>query len=293
MKKNTWKKLMSLALGAMMMLSLLTGCGSKTEDSAPADSTTAEETPAEPAAAASLLEKVKTSGKLVVGTEAQYAPYEFKDLNANFAGCDMWLAQQIADHLGVELEVVDMSFDGIIPAVKSGQVDLGIAAFTKTPERAEEIDFSDLYEKSAQLLIVKAGNADLYSTKESLAGQKVGAQKGTIQSQLIQTALPDSELFELEKYPALALEVQNGNIAGLVVDQAVGESLIATSNGGLEVSNFAFTSEEAAFGKAVVAAKGSEDLLAEVNTVINQVVNDGSYLKAYDEAVELAASMGL
>lgn len=293
MKKNTWKKLMSLALGAMMMLSLLTGCGSKTEDSAPADSTPAEETPAAPAAAASLLEKVKTSGKLVVGTEAQYAPYEFKDLNASFAGCDMWLAQQIADHLGVELEVVDMSFDGIIPAVKSGQVDLGIAAFTKTPERAEEIDFSDLYEKSAQLLIVKAGNADLYSTKESLAGQKVGAQKGTIQSQLIQTALPDSELFELEKYPALALEVQNGNIAGLVVDQAVGESLIATSNGGLEVSNFAFTSEEAAFGKAVVAAKGSEDLLAEVNTVINQVVNDGSYLKAYDEAVELAASMGL
>lgn len=293
MKKNTWKKLMSLALGAMMMLSLLTGCGSKTEDSAPADSTPAEETPAESAAAASLLEKVKTSGKLVVGTEAQYAPYEFKDLNASFAGCDMWLAQQIADHLGVELEVVDMSFDGIIPAVKSGQVDLGIAAFTKTPERAEEIDFSDLYEKSAQLLIVKAGNADLYSTKESLAGQKVGAQKGTIQSQLIQTALPDSELFELEKYPALALEVQNGNIAGLVVDQAVGESLIATSNGGLEVSNFAFTSEEAAFGKAVVAAKGSEDLLAEVNTVINQVVNDGSYLKAYNEAVELAASMGL
>ena len=293
MKKNTWKKLMSLALGAMMMLSLLTGCGSKTEDSAPADSTPAEETPAESAAAASLLEKVKTSGKLVVGTEAQYAPYEFKDLNASFAGCDMLLAQQIADHLCVELEVVDMSFDGIIPAVKSGQVDLGIAAFTKTPERAEEIDFSDLYEKSAQLLIVKAGNADLYSTKESLAGQKVGAQKGTIQSQLIQTALPDSELFELEKYPALALEVQNGNIAGLVVDQAVGESLIATSNGGLEVSNFAFTSEEAAFGKAVVAAKGSEDLLAEVNTVINQVVNDGSYLKAYDEAVELAASMGL
>ena len=188
--------------------------------------------------------------------------------------------------------ICPLTASSIIPAIGS-KYDLGIAAFTKTPERAEEIDFSDLYEKSAQLLIVKAGNADLYSTKESLAGQKVGAQKGTIQSQLIQTALPDSELFELEKYPALALEVQNGNIAGLVVDQAVGESLIATSNGGLEVSNFAFTSEEASFGKAVVAAKGSEDLLAEVNTVINQVVNDGSYLKAYDEAVELAASMGL
>ena len=287
------KKTLALAMSALMLLAMLTGCGSSKKDDAPAaDSNTETQEPAADTTS-SKLDQIKANGKLLVGTEAQYAPYEFKDLNANFAGCDMWLAQQIADHLGVELEVVDMSFDGIIPAVKSGQVDLGIAAFTKTPERAEEIDFSDLYEKSAQLLIVKAGNADLYSTKESLAGQKVGAQKGTIQSQLIQTALPDSELFELEKYPALALEVQNGNIAGLVVDQAVGESLIATSNGGLEVSNFAFTSEEASFGKAVVAAKGSEDLLAEVNTVINQVVNDGSYLKAYDEAVELAASMGL
>ena len=240
-----------------------------------------------------LLKKIKDSGKLVVGTEAQYAPYEFKDLNANFAGCDMWLAQQIADSLGVKLEIVDMSFDGIIPAVKSGQVDLGIAAFTNTPERAKEIDFSNLYETSAQLLIVKTGNADVYSTKESLAGQKVGAQKGTIQSQLIQSALPDSELFELEKYPALALEVQNGNIAGLVVDQAVGESLVATSNGGLEVSNFAFTAEEASFGKSVVIAKGNEDLVAAVNQVIDKVTSDGSYQKAYDEAVKLAASLGL
>ena len=297
MKANTFKKLMALALGAMMTLSLLTGCdSSKTE--APADNadTTApaEETPAADAETTqTLLDKIKAAGKLVVGTEAQYAPYEFKDLDANFAGCDMWLAQQIADKLGVELEVVDMSFDGIIPAVKSGQVDIGIAAFTKTPERAEEIDFSDLYETSAQLLVVKTGNAATYSTKESLAGQKVGAQKGTIQSQLIQTALPDSELFELEKYPALALEVQNGNIAGLVVDQAVGESLIATSNGGLEVSDFEFTAEEASFGKAAVIAKGNEDFVAVVNEVINQVVSDGSYQKAYDEAVELAASMGL
>ena len=287
------KKTLALAMSALMLLAMLTGCGSSKKDDAPAaDSNTETQEPAADTTS-SKLDQIKANGKLLVGTEAQYAPYEFKDLDANFAGCDMWLAQQIADSLGVELEVVDMSFDGIIPAVKSGQVDIGIAAFTKTPERAEEIDFSDLYETSAQLLVVKTGNADVYSTKEALAGQKVGAQKGTIQSQLIQSALPDSELFELEKYPALALEVQNGNIAGLVVDQAVGESLIATSNGGLEVANFEFTAEEASFGKAAVIAKGNEDLVATVNEVINKVTADGSYQKAYDEAVELAASMGL
>ena len=287
------KKTLALAMSALMLLAMLTGCGSSKKDDAPAaDSNTETQEPAADTTS-SQLDQIKANGKLLVGTEAQYAPYEFKDLDANFAGCDMWLAQQIADSLGVELEVVDMSFDGIIPAVKSGQVDIGIAAFTKTPERAEEIDFSDLYETSAQFLVVKTGNADVYSTKEALAGQKVGAQKGTIQSQLIQSALPDSELFELEKYPALALEVQNGNIAGLVVDQAVGESLIATSNGGLEVANFEFTAEEASFGKAAVIAKGNEDLVAAVNEVINKVTADGSYQKAYDEAVELAASMGL
>ena len=287
------KKTLALAMSALMLLAMLTGCGSSKKDDAPAaDSNTETQEPAADTTS-SKLDQIKANGKLLVGTEAQYAPYEFKDLDANFAGCDMWLAQQIADSLGVELEVVDMSFDGIIPAVKSGQVDIGIAAFTKTPERAEEIDFSDLYETSAQLLVVKTGNADVYSTKEALAGQKVGAQKGTIQSQLIQSALPDSELFELEKYPALALEVQNGNIAGLVVDQAVGESLIATSNGGLEVAHFEFTAEEASFGKAAVIAKGNEDLVAAVNEVINKVTADGSYQKAYDEAVELAASMGL
>ena len=299
MKKDTFKKYICLALCLVMAASVLAGCGSTSgAASEPAAATeapaAATEAPAEESAApAGLVDSIKAKGKLVVGTEAQYAPYEFKDLDANFAGCDMWLAQQIADKLGVELEIVDMAFDGIIPAVQSGQVDLGIAAFTKTPERAEVIDFSDLYETSAQLLIVKTGNADVYSTKEALAGQKVGAQKGTIQSQLIQSALPDSELFELEKYPALALEVQNGNIAGLVVDQAVGEALVSTSNGALEVSNFEFTAEEASFGKAAVLAKGTEDLMAVVNEVIDKVTADGSYQQAYDDAVELAASLGL
>ena len=266
---NMMKKLLALTLGAAVLLAVMTGCGKKDTAQEPADDQQQQQEEQQPAEPATLLEQIKAKGKVVVGTEAQYAPYEFKDLDANFAGCDMWLAQQIADSLGVELEVVDMAFDGIIPAVQSGQVDLGIAAFTNTPERAEEIDFSDLYETSAQLLIVKAGNADTYSTKESLVGLKVGAQKGTIQSQLIQSALPDSELFEL------------------------GEALVASSNGALEVSNFTFTAEEASFGKSVVIAKGNEDLVAVVNEVINKVTADGSYQKAYDEAVELAASLGL
>ena len=129
------------------------------------------------ASAEGVLANIQKAQKIVLGTEAKYPPYEYLDDNANFVGCDIFLAQQIAEALGVELEILDMDFDGIIPAVQSGQVDIGIAAFTRTDERAEVIDFSDLYEPSAQLLIVKAGNAEKYSTKESLAGLQVGAQE--------------------------------------------------------------------------------------------------------------------
>ncbi len=241
----------------------------------------------------SALQTVKDRGRLIVGTEAQYAPYEFKDMDANIVGCDMYIAQQIADELGVGLEIVDMAFDGIIPAVQSGQVDLGIAAFTNTPERAEVIDFSDVYEESLQYLVVAAGNEDVYTTPESLAGLKVGAQRGTIQSQLIMKTMPDSELFELAKYPELSIEVQNGNIAGLVVDAAVGDSIISSSDGKLVKANYTFDSKEATFGKSVVLKKGSDDLKAEVNKVIQRILADGSYAKAYDEAVALQKELGL
>ena len=143
------KKLFALALAALMVLSMAACSAPAAEETAaPATEATAAEAAAAPAEEGPVMKKIKESGKLVVGTEAQYAPYEFKDLDANFAGCDMWLAQQIADALGVELEVVDMSFDGIIPAVQSSQVDIGIAAFTVTEERAQVIDFSEVYELS-------------------------------------------------------------------------------------------------------------------------------------------------
>ena len=81
-----------------------------------------------------VLADIRERGRLIVGTEAQYAPYEFRDLDNNIVGCDIFIAEQIAEDLGVDLEIVDMAFDGIIPAIQSGQVDIGNAAVKTTPE---------------------------------------------------------------------------------------------------------------------------------------------------------------
>ena len=299
------KKFLAIAMAAVLSLSLAACGGAASSTASSAASSEAASTGASSEAASAsttaydyssytgeTIEAIKAKGKLVLGTEAQYAPFEFKDMDANFVGCDIWLAQQVADALGVELEVMDMAFDGIIPAVKSNQVDIGIAAFTVDEERAKEIDFTDMYQKDEQMLIVKKGNEEVYTTKESLAGQQVGAQRGTTQSKLIQSALPDSKLFELDKWPTLAMEVANGNIAAIVVDGAVGQNLIAT-NDGIAQANFTFSEEEASFGKAAVVAKGKDDLKELVNAVIANVVADGSFDAAYDEAVALSESMGV
>lgn len=295
---KTWIKQTAVALVAVLTGTMLLACSGEGGGSAQtSDATDAKDKTTTAAKTAegseNLLEEIKSRGTLKIGTEAQYAPYEFMDMNGDFVGVDVWLADQIAAELGVKVEIVDMAFAGIIPAIQSGQVDLGIGAITKTPDREKEVAFSDLYETSEQYLIVKAEDAELYKDKEALKGKKVGAQLGTVQSGLIEKALPDSELFELEKYPALAMEVQNGNIAGLVVDAAVGDSLIATSNGKLKVAAFEFSAEEAKFGKAVAIAKGQDELVQAVNAVIQRVTKDGSYQKAFDEAVALQKELGI
>lgn len=277
MKKNLWVK-----LGAgLAALSLLSACGGGAKADSNEDSGNHGE------------DKIKSAGVLKVGTEAQYAPYEFKDADAKIVGADIALAQKIADDLGVKLEVVDMKFDGIIPAVQSGQVDMGIAAFSNTPERAKEVDFSNIYDKSEQMLVVDAQNKDKYTSVDALSGLKVGAQKGSIQSNLITKELTKSTLFELDKFPALALEVQNGNIAGLVADASVAKSMISGSCGKLAAANFTFTSEAAKVGKAVVIKKGNSGLVDAVNKSVDAFVSDGSWDKAYAQAVKQAKSLGL
>ena len=277
MKKNLWVK-----LGAgLAALSLLSACGGGAKADGNEDSGNHGE------------DKIKSAGVLKVGTEAQYAPYEFKDADAKIVGADIALAQKIADDLGVKLEVVDMKFDGIIPAVQSCLVDLGIAACSNTPERAMAVDFSNIYDKSEQMLVVDAQNKDKYTSVDALSGLKVGAQKGTIQSNLITKELTKSTLFELDKFPALALEVQNGNIAGLVADASVAKSLISGSCGKLAAANYTFTSEAAKVGKAVVIKKGNSGLVDAVNKSVDAFVSDGSWDKAYAQAVKQAKSLGL
>ncbi len=284
------KKLLLIMLALALMTSFAAcSSGDDASGSASAGASDAGDV-ADDAAELTIVDQIKADGKLVIGTEAQYPPFEFKDKDANYVGCDIWLAERIAEELGVELEIVDMAFDGIIPAVEAQQVDIGIAAFTHTEERAKVIDFTDIYQTNEQLVLIHKDNYDVYGPESTFAGEQVGSQKGTVQSQLVLKAFPDAELFELAKYPELVLEVANKNIAGLVIDEEVGLSFIE-SNEDIVAANFQFDPEDGLFGKACILHQDYDALTEVANKVIAEVLADGSFEQAYADAVELANSL--
>lgn len=283
------KKFIALLMAALMIFALAACSKAPATDDTSADGTTDGTTDVsadgttDTGATGITVADIQAKGKLVVGTEAQYPPYEFKDADGNIIGFDMWLAQKIADKLGVTLEVQDMAFDGIIPAIQTKAVDLGIAGFSPTPERQEAVDFTKIYYKGGQSVLIAAKDSGTYTTVASLSGQKVGAQKGAIQETIAKEQFSDSELLSLDKVPNLVLELKSGNIAGVIMETAVAKNY-AKSNPDLVVSEIPVTVDESTSGTAACAPKGSTELIDYVNTVIDEVTADGSFDTAVEDA---------
>ena len=152
---NAFKKFAALLLALMMILSLA-ACGSKSDDSAQGSSdgdASSDDT------AKSKIEQIKEAGVLVMGTSADHPPNEFhtevygKD---TIVGFDVAIAQYIADDLGVELKVVDMSFDNLCINLAKGDFDIVIAGMASTEERLKSVDFSDPYFKQQQAILIRA-----------------------------------------------------------------------------------------------------------------------------------------
>lgn len=204
------KKILGLTLAAMMTMSLV-GCsssGNKGVDSEAADK----------------LQQVKDAGKLIVGTSADYAPYEFKktvDGEEKIVGFDDFMVQEIASDLGVEVKYEDMDFDSLIAALQSGKVDIVLSGMTPNEERKQAVDFSELYYTDSNVCIVAKGKEDLVKSADDLKDLKVGVQRGTTQADYVVNNLGMDSAVQLTKIPDLMLELQNGKIDVIVTGKSV------------------------------------------------------------------------
>ena len=229
------------------------------------------------------VQKIKSRGKLIVGTSADWPPFEYIDKEGNFAGIDIQIAKKIAEALGVELEIKDMKFAALIEALKNGQVDIIIADITPKPEREQQIDFSIPYYHSKGYAVLTLKTKNIKSV-EDLYGKKIGVQLGTIQEDWAKSNLGDkSEIKSYDRvYPDMVMVLKRGDVDTIIVGDTIGE-VLANRDPELVI---AFYAGHAATGGAVGVPQGAEDLKYIVNKVIYDMLESGEMEKIFSTEIE-------
>jgi polar amino acid transport system substrate-binding protein len=234
------------------------------------------------------LDEIKEAGKLVIGTSADYPPYEFHvviDGTDTIVGFDIEIAKAIAKDLEVELEIKDMAFNGLLAALEAGGVDMVIAGMTPTEERALSVDFSEVYYAAVQGVIVNIENADSIKTVEDLSGKIVGVQKGTTQEQIAMEQIEGAEVKGLGKMADLILQLKNGNIDAIVAELPVGTAY-ANNNDDIIVSDIQLDTGDS--GSAIAFKKGNKTFVDTVDATLTKLMNEDMISKFVFEAINLS-----
>ncbi|MGL4798726.1 MAG: basic amino acid ABC transporter substrate-binding protein [Cellulosilyticaceae bacterium] len=253
MKKSQWIKIASTMLIGVLALGSFTGCSKD----------------------ASSVEAIKEKGKIVMGTNAAFPPFEEVE-GDKIVGFDVEIAELIAAKLGVELEIMDMEFGQLLGATSTGKIDFVAAAMTVKPDRAAQVDFSNSYFKSKQVLIVQEGETSI-ATADDLAGKKVGVQLGTT-GDLYASDLEGVEVIPYDKAAMAVADLGNGKVDAVLVDEEPAK-LIVGNQSGVKLLDATFVDEE----YALAVKKGNEELVEVINEVIKEIQADGTYDALYAE----------
>lgn len=270
------KKLLALGLVAVLAAGLV-GCGNKSSDNSGGNQTA--------------LEQIKKNKKLVVATSPDYPPFEFmvsEGGKSKIVGADIDLAQKIADKLGVELDIKAMDFDALLPALQAGKVDMVITGMTPNEKRKKAVDFSDIYFKGENAVIVNAKDAGKFTSEDQLKKAKLGVQKGSTQETYVKDNLKVTNYKALVAVPDLIADMKNGNIDAVVLNSKVAGINVTKYDGIKVVENLKLTSGGDEEAMAVAIKKGDNaDLIKLTNEVIKELQDSGEYDKILANAVDL------
>lgn len=296
--KTTVKRTLSLLLAAASMASVLTACGSK--DTSAAD-TSADTQAASASTDASdlgpVLTRIKESGEMVIATASGYMPYEFVDIssaNQDVIGVDMALGDKIieklSDKLGVEVKkkVEDTTFTANLAAVAADQVDIMLAGMSPTEERKQNMDFSDVYLKAEQRIMVRKADADSYKDIDSFNGKTIAVQKNTTQEKIAQGSMPGVSVTSMEKIPLAVLELTTNKADGVVIESTVAQPYLI-ANPDLILCDAEFPEDVRYKDTAIAVPKGNEDFLELINETIKECQDAGLIDQWIDEYSSIAA----
>jgi polar amino acid transport system substrate-binding protein len=212
----------------------------------------------------------QSQGKaLVVGTSADYEPFEYVDENGKYVGFDIELMEEVAARLDMEIEWQDIAFDGLIGSLQSDKIDAIIAAMSATPEREEQVDFTKPYFIGADAIIVAEGSGIEINKNEDMVGHTVGVQTGTIQEEWIDTNI-DAEVMRYERAEQAIMDLKSGRIDVVAMDYYAASSFMA--QGGLELG---LKTEFSGEHMAIAVKEGNTELRDQIDAVVAELQAEG------------------
>ncbi len=271
------KKMLSVCLSAAMVFSMAAGFTSMAEEQ-------------------TALERIQERGSLIVATDAAWAPFEYME-GENVVGADMEIAADIAEALGVDLEIVNVAFDSISMYLQNKEADLALAAITVTEERAETMEFSEPYCDTYQYIVVKEDD-DTVESIDDMAGYTIGVHLGTtgdfLASDEVNMGVLAGTGASVQQYKDLtiaAMGLNAGDVQAIVCDKLLAENLCVI-NDGLKCFEAKYKDGSSTLEQyAVAAAKGETDLIEKVNEIIVPLKEDGTVDQYILEHSERAAAI--
>lgn len=233
--------------------------------------------------------KAIAAGKdtLVVGMELAYPPFEMTDTSGKPAGVSVDLAHELGKALGKQVVIQNTAFDGLIPALKTGKIDLIISSMTATEERARSIDFSDAYLSTGLCLLLKKGTPVTGIHNLDQSGRTVAVKKGTTGHSFAARHIKQARLLVLDKDSAAVLEVVQGKADAFIYDQMSVYQNWQRNQASTRALLVPFQKESWAVG----VRKGNDALRMQVNVFLKEFRAKGGfdrlgdrYLKEQKEA---------
>lgn len=263
------KYLGTMAASAAMVGALaLTGCGGTNSSAGSSQSSSSS--------GSSDDYSLISDGKLVVGTSADYEPFEYME-DGEFKGFDVELAAAIADKLGLEVQYESVDFDSILPGISSGtKYDVGVASITVTPAREKEVDFTDSYYMDDQAIVTMADDtsitADNYEDVLNDSATKIAVQSGSTAESFAKENFPNATIVPFKNATDCFAAVQSDQADAVVTNRSMAAQMVAGAYTNEHVIKQISTGEE----YAIAVSKDNPGLTKKINEALKELTDDGT-----------------
>ena len=210
----------------------------------------------------------KNDDKLVMVTEAGFAPYEYRD-SSGIVGVDVDIAREIAASMGKELEIKDVAFDSLINELNSGKADFAAAGMSITEERKKEVDFSIEYVSSKQVVVVRKDYNKIKSVND-LNGKTISVQLGSVADTYVTKNFKNSKIVRQKKFLSAAEDVKAKKSECIIMDVLPAKELVK-NNSELTILKIELFTDK----YAIAVKKGNTELLNKINEVLEKLIEEG------------------